>query len=212
MTDLNMPKTKVLPLAAWSRQEGLPLDFVAVDMRKRALEILDARVKAMNLGNVESFAGRIEEYTGACDFVVSLHACGTASDHAIEAAMAAKAPYLVSPCCVGKLNLETMKGSGALQRPRSEWLSKQIGKEMYAQIAQAADRSEVSSTVDSSVSRLSKTVIELDRNQLAMEGACYDTSLLKMHGLEGYAKDDLLVGLPSEWMNAKGFPGNLVLH
>ena len=35
--------------------------------------------------------------------MVALHACGAASDFAIRQAVARGAPFLVCPCCVGKL-------------------------------------------------------------------------------------------------------------
>ena len=48
-------------------------------------------------------AARIEDGGVACDAVVALHACGAASDLAIEQAVARRAPFIVCPCCVGKV-------------------------------------------------------------------------------------------------------------
>ncbi len=71
---------------------------------------------------------------------------------------------------------------------------------MFQQIAAAADRSEVvndcGGTEVESDYRKCKLIVELDRNQRAVEQQ-YTTRLFKMHGLVNYAKTDLLVGLPS---------------
>lgn len=47
--------------------------------------------------------GRIEDYTEPFDTCVALHACGHATDLALMQALRWRAGYVVSPCCVGKL-------------------------------------------------------------------------------------------------------------
>ncbi|GBG43330.1 hypothetical protein CBR_g76914, partial [Chara braunii] len=46
----------------------------------------------------------IHEYSGKFDACVALHACGKATDDALKKAFQLKAAYIMSPCCVGKLN------------------------------------------------------------------------------------------------------------
>jgi hypothetical protein len=87
----------------------------------RGGDLLDGEVGGCR---VEAWAGRIESYAGpSFDVAISLHACGAASDHAIEASLTAGAPYLVSPCCVGKVNLN-FEGGGATVRSSSSSSSK----------------------------------------------------------------------------------------
>ena len=47
-----------------------------------------------------------------------------------------------------------------------------------------------------SLNRRCKLVVEIDRSQRAVEAGNYTTQLLTLRGLDGYAKSDLLVGLP----------------
>jgi SAM-dependent methyltransferase len=90
-----------LPLAAlFPRLHVVSLDFKAGSVRRLA-----SRAAAAGLGNVDAVAGRIETYGGRCDAVVALHACGAASDAALRLAARHRAPFAVSPCCVGKLQL-----------------------------------------------------------------------------------------------------------
>ena len=45
------------------------------------------------------------------DLVISLHACGQASDQAIVQAVRAGAPYIIAPCCVGKLKFSLLNNT-----------------------------------------------------------------------------------------------------
>ena len=135
--------------------------------------------------------------------VVALHACGSASDDAIAAALALDAPFAISPCCLGKLAAGPAAAAAAsAAMPRSAWLGAQLSSPSeFARLARAADRSETVATADGgdaravAVSRASKTVLELDRLRWAVEtDAGYTTRLLRMPNLRGYAKDDMLLG------------------
>ena len=50
------------------------------------------------------------KYDGRCDALVSLHACGGASDAALQLAARRDAPFAVSPCCVGALPVGVAPG------------------------------------------------------------------------------------------------------
>jgi hypothetical protein len=102
---------------------------------------------------------------------------------------------------------------GHLVRPRSTWLLEQLSLDQYSAVAIAADRSEVTEAqeadnqswestvcdIHSSAaarSRFCKILIETDRNERAVEAGNYSTFVAQMHSLEGYAKKDMLVGIP----------------
>lgn len=159
-------------------------DFVAVDNNPIALSLLDERVNSLQLSNVQTVCCPIIDYDGECDIAISLHACGSASDHSIEVALRKQAPYLISPCCVGKV----------IGGPKSQWLWSQIDNATFVDIARKADKSEVKEMT--SLNRRCKLVVEIDRSQRAVEAGNYTTQLLTLRGLDGYAKSDLLVGLP----------------
>jgi hypothetical protein len=91
--------------------------------------------------------------TGAADVVLALHACGAASDWSLAQAAARSAAFIVSPCCIGKVNKVNAAGllyrqdgsarqqpahsaaeqakqalevAGQIQYPRSHWLMQQM--------------------------------------------------------------------------------------
>jgi hypothetical protein len=77
--------------------------FVGVDLKMGALELMGQRAQVAQLENVGVSCGTIEAYAGDFSLAISLHACGTASDAAIEQAVNRNMPYFVAPCCIGKV-------------------------------------------------------------------------------------------------------------
>ncbi|KAJ1480500.1 methyltransferase domain-containing protein [Baffinella frigidus] len=78
-------------------------DFIGVDMKDKSVAILNSRAASAGLSNCRGVTCLIEDYSEAFDVSVALHACGNATDLAMESAFAAKAAYITCPCCVGKL-------------------------------------------------------------------------------------------------------------
>jgi hypothetical protein len=77
--------------------------FVCVDYKQESIRLLNQRAQTANLSNVMTWHGRIEDYLEPFDVCVALHACGKATDLALLQALKYSAAYIVSPCCVGKL-------------------------------------------------------------------------------------------------------------
>lgn len=107
-----------LPLA-WFLKADPKYRVLAVDINRRALERLRSRAKDVSIAietmeedllhlglaggdeGSETFANR--KHLDSCAAVVSLHACGAASDLAMEAAVSRSIPFAISPCCIGKV-------------------------------------------------------------------------------------------------------------
>ena len=51
------------------------------------------------------------------DIALALHACGNATDYALAKAGEARAAFIASPCCVGKLKFSLSGGSSS----SAEW-------------------------------------------------------------------------------------------
>uniref|UniRef100_A0A7S1BC49 Methyltransferase domain-containing protein n=1 Tax=Corethron hystrix TaxID=216773 RepID=A0A7S1BC49_9STRA len=75
---------------------------------------------AGGLANLRTWAGDIQQFREPFDIGVALHACGEATDLALERCLAVGASAVVAPCCVGKLrsdrsdpNTYIRKGCGA---------------------------------------------------------------------------------------------------
>lgn len=224
-----------LPLA-WAYPDA---DVVCVDLKPAAIAALAERAAAAGLANVTPLRGRIaaalagtmEEEEGGAEnvtrpaarppppppppgLVLGLHVCGGGTDEALAGALARRAAFCLSPCCVGKL------GAGA--RPRSGALARRLppsspaaagGASPFGALAAAADFAGHSgvSGYDTAASagalpRAARAVVAHDRVQWAREQG-YDVVLLKLP--KGAAVlDDLILGWPAEW-RARGvrWPG-----
>ena len=125
--------------------------FVGVDVKASSLALLQERAAAAGLsGRVTTWEGRIEEYDGECDALISLHACGGASDAALQLASryapAGKraVPFAVSPCCVGALpfgisSLGGKKAGSGARGAASPWLGSQLERAAIAEINEISE-------------------------------------------------------------------------
>jgi hypothetical protein len=85
------------------------VSFIAVDMNGESLRLLQQRAAATRLTNVSCVCSLIENYDGPVDVAFALHACGSATDLALLQAQRARAIFVVSPCCIGKLKYSIAK-------------------------------------------------------------------------------------------------------
>ncbi len=126
-------------------------DFIGVDMKPPAIELLIQKARDSSLSNVFGYVGFIEQYKESFDICLGLHACGSATDCIMEMAILHKAAYIVSPCCVGKIKFSIAGGSSygftsfheegkeqfVICHPRSKWLAGKIpNDEVYSTMAQ----------------------------------------------------------------------------
>lgn len=186
----------LLPLATLG---AAGVRFVGVDLKRRSLQLLAQRVRLASEQQqqqvrVEAWEGAIEAYDGPCDAVISLHACGGASDAALALAERRAVPFVVSPCCVGKIR----------RGPRSLWLKRalrdalaQLGTEdtdssgdaQFASIAACADAASPGADAQTLLRRArAKLVVEQDRLAAAREGGGIGCRLVDM-GKGGAAED-----------------------
>ncbi|KAJ1622504.1 hypothetical protein T492DRAFT_1061997 [Pavlovales sp. CCMP2436] len=180
----------LLPLAILS---AACARFVGVDIKVRSIELLEQRVaasapqpSATHPGLVSGWVCLIQEYDGPCEAVISLHACGGASDAALELAARRGVPFVVSPCCVGKLQ----------RKPRLCWLHEALeashpgvgaaaGVEgAFAILASCADASSAADAQIWARSGRAKLLVEQDRVAAACEagGHC---ELLELGATDG---------------------------
>jgi hypothetical protein len=78
-------------------------------MNRESLRLLNQRAVATRLTNVSCVCTLIEDYAGPVDIAFALHACGNATDLAMLQAQRARAIFVVSPCCIGKLKYSIAK-------------------------------------------------------------------------------------------------------
>jgi tRNA G46 methylase TrmB len=177
------------------------LDFTLVDRNAVSVEVARQRAAAAGLSNAKNFVSASIESLGTddtagveIDVVIAMHACGLATDAAISTAVALQVPFVVCPCCVGKLK----DGEGG---PRSSWLKEMsVTRDEFLGLAATADHVEADSS-EYQVN-LAKVVVELDRSYCASERG-YEVLMGKLHPLDSSPKNDVLIGAPpgSTWSN-----------
>ena len=219
-----------VPLAWWLKQMGFGV--LGVDINDQALILLSKRAERLgieiqtlhaDLLTLSSYhhndgTSTSNDGLSECAAVVSLHACGAASDLSMAAAMQYNLPFVVSPCCIGKITTERtsagkMPSLTSAQRsaapqavtyPRSAWLRTVLPSEDdYKMLASAADYGVGNSSCNEvdhlemarrKRCKLSKKIIETDRLQWAEENG-YCIRLLEMPRIGPlYPKRELLLG------------------
>ena len=175
--------------------------FVLIDLKKRSLDIARTRATVAGLHNVRFIQRRIETYDEKFDIGLSLHACGAASDIAMDKCIAARAAFVMAPCCVGKVK------TSPISYPRSKRLCEYLHRENFMHIAKAADfghegydngalRVEGGGKWNQE-RRMCKSLVEHDRNTYALEQGFVVWRCI-MSPASCSPKNDLLIGSPEE--------------
>ena len=195
------------------------VNVLAVDVNKHALQRLEERAETIfpsgylntcceDLANIQEILAQVPADNNV--IVVSLHACGSASDMAMELAFACDAPFIICPCCTAKSltkrsDIPTQQSSydtsasfirsGAtadINYPRSIWLrSRMVGQdgkefitmeEQYTTLAKVADVGLGPQTPSQQREhqRRAKHIVEMDRLRYASEEHGYNVRLMRI--------------------------------
>ena len=195
--------------------------ILAIDINDRALERLRTRAKEANIDIktlTEDLAVLSENNDYACLddclAIVSLHACGAASDLSILTAVHRSIPFLVSPCCIGKvkstrtsgqmISLSSVERSSAPNNiiyPRSRIVDSYAGQLDYSLIITAADYSagnihfiSSSELVKYRRGQIAKNIVDMDRLKWAEEQGYYIRMVEIPRLGQYYPKKQLLLG------------------
>lgn len=207
------------------------VNLLAVDVNNQALRRLDQRSQSIqlpsntlqtccaDLANYKHIASQIPSNRKV--IVVSLHACGAASDMAMNLAFQCNdAPFVICPCCTAKsLTKRENRSSGDnkvdmaasfrrsgstadIEYPRSCWLRSKLQPtsmtDQYTLLAKVADvgLGPQTPTQQRLAQTRAKQIVELDRLMSASESSGYDVRLMRMqhHDPCVYGKGELLLG------------------
>ena len=170
--------------------------------------------------NLYTYHGSISTYAKEHHFDIglSLHCCGEGTDLVLRACGEAKANFVVSPCCVGKLSSQkqnpyvyhaTSSNDETVSYPQSSTFCKLISnRDKFDSLAKAADYSSMDDmrTKKNATRRTAKALLESDRLLFMKEKYGYDDVVLtRMSPWEASPKNDILIG----WFdgNEKSFIG-----
>lgn len=92
----------------------IPCQIEGLDLKQDVIDYCNDMVKKLGLNGLIFHTGNIADYSGkdAPDIVITLHACDTATDFALEYAVEKQAKVILSvPCCQHQINQQLEKSS-----------------------------------------------------------------------------------------------------
>jgi len=166
--------------------------------------------QSKHITNLYTYHGSISTYAeeqGHFDIGLGLHACGEATDIVLRACGEAKANFIVSPCCVGKLSQTkrnpyiyhaTAGNQPTISYPQSSTFCQIIpSSSNFDVLAKSADYSDIQDmrTSRNAIRRTAKALLEMDRLLFMKETFGYDEiALTRMEPWEATPKNDILIG------------------
>jgi SAM-dependent methyltransferase len=85
--------------------KNLSVEMTGLDLKENVVAESNAAARKYGYNGLRFETGSIQAYDRPADMVVSLHACDTATDHALHHAIRQKARYIfAAPCCQHELN------------------------------------------------------------------------------------------------------------
>ncbi len=101
----------------------VPCQIEGLDLKKDVIDFCNQTAQKLGLENLNFRVGNISDYSGSSDpdLVMTLHACDTATDFALQYAVGRNAKAILSvPCCQHQINTQiTNNRKGKIKQPDS---------------------------------------------------------------------------------------------
>ena len=101
----------------------VPCQIEGLDLKQEVIDFCNQTATKLGLENLNFRVGNISDYSGESnpDIVMTLHACDTATDFALEYAVSHNAKAILSvPCCQHQINTQiTQNRKGKIKQPDS---------------------------------------------------------------------------------------------
>jgi len=126
--------------------KGIDCEVFGLDLKKDVIEYCSRMAAELNLPGLSFSVGDISTYSGSRspDIVVTLHACDTATDFALDYAVKRGVRAILSvPCCQHEVNAQLSKLSDSCGSPFEPLLRFGLIKERFAALATDAIRAEL---------------------------------------------------------------------
>ena len=124
----------------------IPVCITGLDLKEDVIKNCDSLAKKLNCKNLEFKVGNIADYSSEKnpDIIITLHACDTATDFALDYAIKHNAKAILSvPCCQHEINSQLEKQKIKSESPFASIERFGILRERFAAIATDAIRAEL---------------------------------------------------------------------
>ncbi len=125
---------------------GIECQIFGLDLKKDVIEYCSKVAEELSLKNLEFAVGDIAQFgeDKKPDIIITLHACDTATDYALNYAVKKDAKVILSvPCCQHEINLQLKKSSVEKGSPFESLLKYGLIKERFAALVTDAVRGEL---------------------------------------------------------------------
>ena len=129
-----------------SEVKKIPCEIFGLDLKKDVIAYCNTLAQKLSLRNLSFAVGDIASFGEETqpDIIVTLHACDTATDYALDYALRRKAKAILSvPCCQHELNSQLSAKSVSADSPFAPLLKYGLIKERFAALATDALRAEL---------------------------------------------------------------------
>ena len=124
----------------------IPVEIFGLDLKKDVIAYCNTLAQKLSLKNLSFAVGDIASFgeEKQSDIIVTLHACDTATDYALDYALRRKAKAILSvPCCQHELNSQLSAKSVPAGSPLAPLLKYGLIKERFAALATDTIRAEI---------------------------------------------------------------------
>ena len=129
-----------------SAVKKISAEIFGLDLKKDVIAYCNTLAQKLSLTNISFAVGDIASFgeDKQPDIIVTLHACNTATDYALDYALRRKAKAILSvPCCQHELNSQLSAKSAPADSPFAPLLKYGLIKERFAALATDAIRAEL---------------------------------------------------------------------
>ncbi|XP_040185620.1 glutathione S-transferase C-terminal domain-containing protein [Rana temporaria] len=170
----------------------LPLcQVVLIENKEESLIRAKERSDGLGLSNIWFIQANLDYFIGAFNIGVALHACGVATDMVIEHCIAARATFVICPCCYGFIQ-NTVKTTF----PRSGRFQEVLSYKEHMILCRFADQTDDQLPPERKlIGKRCMGLVDLDR-AWAAEQCGYKANVISMEPESCSPKNNLIVGSP----------------
>lgn len=164
---------------------------VLIENKEESLIRAKERSDGLGLSNIWFIQANLDYFIGAFNIGVALHACGVATDMVIEHCIAARAAFVICPCCYGFIQ-NTVKTTF----PRSGRFQEVLSYKEHMMLCRFADQTAVQLPPERRlIGKRCMGLVDLDR-AWAAEQCGYKAHVISMEPESCSPKNNLIVGFP----------------
>ena len=124
----------------------LPCEIFGLDLKKDVIDYCNSLASQLKLSHITFKTGSIQDFEEKTspDIIITLHACDTATDYALDYALRHNAKAILSvPCCQHEINSQLKKNSLKQEAPFSPFIKYGLVKERFSALATDLIRAEI---------------------------------------------------------------------